>query len=143
MHVPRAAAAWTDPALLRVHTQQGNQLSSVVIPDSVTRIEVGAFYNNPITSLTIGNASFMNQPISSSTIGTAFSMGEITELVILYGFTTIRDSAFSASRSVLLFPHARIYHCRLAKLSAQPANSHSHCFVEPSFHCVCVARGTL
>ena len=60
----------------------GNQLTSVEIPDSVTTIESDAFGNNQLTSITIGN--------SVTTIGNnAFWYNRLTSVTIPNSVTTI------------------------------------------------------
>ena len=65
-----------------------NQLTSVIIPKSVTTIEMFAFTNNRLTDLEI--------PKSVTTIGSSvFADNQLTSIVIPDGVTTIEDSAFS------------------------------------------------
>ena len=69
----------------------GNQLTSVVIPDSVTRIDANAFHMNKLTSVVLGN--------SVTSIGTsAFSFNELTSLTIPNSVTTIEDNAFDTNK---------------------------------------------
>ena len=64
-----------------------NQLTSVTIPESVTTIENAAFFNNQLTSVVIPN--------SVTTIGDwAFQSNQLTSVVIPNSVTTIGDSAF-------------------------------------------------
>ena len=65
----------------------GNNLTSVVIPDSVTTIQGFAFYGNNLTSVVI--------PDSVTTIGDrAFSGNNLTSVVIPDSVTTIENDAF-------------------------------------------------
>ena len=66
---------------------QSNNLSSVVIPDSVTTIGISAFESNKLTSVVI--------PGSVTTIGiSAFESNKLTSVVIPNSVTTIGDYAF-------------------------------------------------
>ena len=68
----------------------GNNLTSVVIPDSVTTIEGGAFQNNNLTSVVI--------PDSVTTIGDwAFAANNLISVVIPDSVTTIGNSAFDGN----------------------------------------------
>ncbi len=65
-------------------------ITDVVIPDSVTSIEVGAFSEKNLTSITI--------PDSVTTIGAhAFSSNNLTSVVIPDSVTTIRNWAFESN----------------------------------------------
>ena len=69
----------------------GNQLTSVVIPDSVTRIDANAFHMNKLTSVVLGN--------SVTSIGTsAFSFNELTSLTIPNSVATIEDNEFDTNK---------------------------------------------
>ena len=76
---------------INYHVFYNNQLTSVVIPDSVTIIEAEAFYSNQLTSVTIGN--------SVTTIGFfAFYSNQLTSVEIPDSVTTIGYRAFSGNR---------------------------------------------
>jgi hypothetical protein len=65
-----------------------NKLARVTIPNSVTSIGKGAFSNNPLTNLTIGN--------SVTTIGgSAFANNRLTRVTIPNSVTSIGWEAFS------------------------------------------------
>jgi hypothetical protein len=69
----------------------GNQLTSVVIPDSVTRIDANAFHNNKLTSVVLGS--------SVTSIGqSSFSFNELTSLTIPNSVTTIEGNAFDTNK---------------------------------------------
>ena len=70
----------------------GNQLTNVVIPDSVTEIGVNNFANNQLTNVTI--------PDSVTTIGySAFQNNQLTSVTIGNGIQYIDRSAFEKSSS--------------------------------------------
>ena len=88
-------------------------LTSVVIPDSVTMIDVYAFYNNKLTNITIpdsvtiiGDYAFQDNQLTSvtipngvTTIGSdAFSNNQLTSVTISNGVTTIDGSAFAGNQ---------------------------------------------
>jgi hypothetical protein len=69
----------------------GNQLTSVVIPDSVTRIDANAFHNNKLTSVVLGS--------SVTSIGqSSFSFNELTSLTIPNSVTIIEGNAFDTNK---------------------------------------------
>ena len=87
----------------------GNNLTSVVIPDSVTTIQGFAFYVNNLTSVvipdsvtTIGDWAFQSNNLTSVTIGNsvttignyAFRYNNLTSVVIPDSVTTIENDAF-------------------------------------------------
>ena len=90
-----------------------NQLTSVVIPDSVTAIGDYAFCQNKLTKaiipdsvVTIGNSAFSHNELTSIVIPdsvttieyNAFSNNELTSVVIPKGVTTIGNHAFSSNQ---------------------------------------------
>jgi hypothetical protein len=89
---------------------QNRQLTSLIIPDSVTSIESGTFMDNQLTTLTlpnsvksIGDNAFRNNQLSSLTIpssvtyigGRAFKNNLLTNINIPDSVTFIDSSAFS------------------------------------------------
>ena len=76
-----------------------NHLTNLVIPNSITTIEPGAFANNSLTELvipnsvtTIGNSAFANGNLLSEA---AFQNNRLTEVVIPNSVTTIGSDAFA------------------------------------------------
>ncbi|MCL2720810.1 MAG: leucine-rich repeat protein [Treponema sp.] len=68
-----------------------NQLTRVIIPDSVTSIGMGAFCNNQLTGITIGN--------SVTYIGEeAFADNKLTSITIPNSVIWIGDDAFASNR---------------------------------------------
>ncbi len=68
-----------------------NQLTSVTIPDSVTTIGYSAFSNNQLTSVIIGN--------SVTAIGSsAFEYNQLTSVTIPDSVTTIKDGTFRSNQ---------------------------------------------
>jgi len=69
----------------------GNQLTSITIPDSVTSINVGVFANNQLTNIII--------PDSVTYIGTnAFVGNQLTNVTINDGVTSIGNAAFQSNQ---------------------------------------------
>jgi len=86
----------------------GNQLTSVVIPDSVTSIGANAFANNPQLNVTVGmvnipNALFSGQGLTSVTLldsvasigNSAFSDNRLTRITIPASIASIGSLAFA------------------------------------------------
>ena len=75
------------PETIGASAFSGNQLTSVVIPDSVTSIGASAFSGNQLTSVVI--------PDGVTSIGTStFNSNQLTSVVIPDGVTSIGDYAF-------------------------------------------------
>jgi hypothetical protein len=92
------------------------ELTSVVIPDSVTIIEDGAFYQNQLTDVTIPN--------SVTTIGSqAFEKNQLTSLVIGNSVTTIRDNAFYGNQLTSLAIPDSVTFIGFLAFSNQPLTS--------------------
>ena len=74
-----------------VHAFSSNQLTSVTIPTSVTSIGHSAFYGNKLTSVTIPN--------SVTSIGDyAFQSNQLTSITIPSSVTSIGDYAFKSNQ---------------------------------------------
>lgn len=88
---------------------EGMGLTSVYIPDTVTLIDQGAFWNNNLTTVTlsynvkeVGFNAFNNNNIDTLVVpGTVREMGQyafannnMTEVTLNHGITTIGDEAF-------------------------------------------------
>ena len=110
-----ARRAWTDPVILRVCTQQSNEITSVVFPDSLTTIGDSAFRHNklsgsvvfPDSVTSIGDVSFERDMYYLEKEG---NDGGITSVVFGNSVTTIGMQAFRASPSILSIL-ARRSHC--------------------------------
>jgi hypothetical protein len=89
--------------------QEDNQITSIIIPDSVKTIQVGVFANNKLASVTIGNgvtaiwsSAFADNQLKSVSIpnsvtsigSSAFSSNPLTSVIIGNGVTSIDSWAF-------------------------------------------------
>lgn len=92
---------------------ENNQLTSVVIPNSVTNVGYRAFRNNQLTSVTvpdsvtsIGDNAFERNQLTSVTIpdsvtsigGAAFRFNQLTSVIIPDSVTGIGEYAFSSNQ---------------------------------------------
>ena len=115
---------WTDSAILRVCTQQRNEITSLVIPDSVTYIgdaafQASAWLKTKITSVVIGNSvtsigdeAFISGQLEFGYFGQSYFRrtpqdNKITSVEFGNSVTHIGKRAFAASpRPSLIFAHA-------------------------------------
>lgn len=98
---------------IKDHSFISKQLTSVIIPDSVTSIDGWTFKNNKLTSITIpngvtriGNSAFYNNELASVTIPnsvtsigvSAFYNNQLTSVTIPNSVTSIDDYAFYTNK---------------------------------------------